>query len=115
MEKKINKRNIIKTAEYAAIAVFVLFFYRCPFKLITGIDCPGCGMTRAFKATVRLDFASAFEYHPLFWLIGLEAALYLFVTYILKKKINQKALIVIAVLTAVCMLAVWVYRVFIAA
>ena len=40
--------------------------YKCPFDFFLGIPCPGCGMTRAFFALIRLDFEEAFYYHPLF-------------------------------------------------
>ena len=29
--------------------------------------CPGCGMTRAVLAALRLDLAAAFGYHAMFW------------------------------------------------
>ncbi|MBO5291789.1 MAG: DUF2752 domain-containing protein [Lachnospiraceae bacterium] len=51
----------------------VLLFYKCPFRLFLGISCPGCGMSRAFLALLRLDFQSAFYYHPLFPLVILLA------------------------------------------
>lgn len=40
----------------------------CPILFLTGISCAGCGMSRAWLALLRLDLASAFAYHPLFWL-----------------------------------------------
>ncbi len=40
----------------------------CLFKNFTGIPCPGCGMTRAFFSLAKLDFSTAFYYHPLFLL-----------------------------------------------
>lgn len=46
--------------------VLFLFGITCPIKFITGVSCPGCGMTRAWLSVLRLDFAAAFHYHPLF-------------------------------------------------
>lgn len=37
----------------------------CGFKLLTGIDCPGCGMTRSFFALARGDLAESITMHPL--------------------------------------------------
>jgi len=37
----------------------------CPFNALTGLPCPGCGMTRAFLALGRLDFAGAYASNPL--------------------------------------------------
>ncbi len=31
----------------------------CLFKTVTGISCPACGMTRAFKAILHFDFLEA--------------------------------------------------------
>lgn len=36
----------------------------CPFRLLTSIPCPGCGMTRAFIALASLDIKQAFSYNP---------------------------------------------------
>lgn len=37
----------------------------CLFKAITGIPCPGCGMTRAFLELAKGDFVTAFQLNPL--------------------------------------------------
>lgn len=37
---------------------------RCPFKALTGLDCPGCGSQRAFQALLKGDFAAAWGYNP---------------------------------------------------
>ena len=41
----------------------------CVFHQATGLDCPGCGMSRAVLALARLDFAAAFGYNLLWPLI----------------------------------------------
>ena len=35
----------------------------CVFHEITGLDCPGCGVSRMLLALFRLDFAAAFAYN----------------------------------------------------
>lgn len=47
----------------------------CPFALITGTACPGCGLTRSAVALVRGDLGAALALHPLVlvvaaWLLG---------------------------------------------
>ena len=49
----------------------------CPIKFLFGISCPGCGMTRALYSVVILDFAAAFEFHPLWPLVPIFILLYL--------------------------------------
>lgn len=36
----------------------------CVFKKVTGLDCPGCGMTRATCATLNGDLGKAFYFNP---------------------------------------------------
>ena len=60
---------------------YVLLFLcgiTCPIKFTTGISCPGCGMTRACLALLRLDLGAALHYHPLVWLLPVALAAYLF-------------------------------------
>lgn len=82
MEKKSNLRqrlkigkeiflNDMKHAKWAILLVFAyfvllrkLFVTTCPVVLITGLPCPGCGMTRAFFLFLHLDFSGAWKMHP---------------------------------------------------
>lgn len=37
----------------------------CPFNMLTGLPCPGCGMTRAVNALLHGNWSQAITYHPL--------------------------------------------------
>jgi len=37
----------------------------CPFKMLTGLPCPTCGVTRAVMAMTRFDLGAAFAFNPL--------------------------------------------------
>lgn len=60
----------------ALVAVFALSGIGCPFYRIFGIPCPGCGMTRAFLACLRLDFTAAWRYHPMVFSLPYLLALF---------------------------------------
>jgi hypothetical protein len=36
----------------------------CPFKYITGIDCPGCGFQRSVLALLQGDLHKSFQFYP---------------------------------------------------
>lgn len=36
----------------------------CPFKFITGIDCPGCGFQRSLLALLQGDLHQSFQLYP---------------------------------------------------
>jgi len=36
----------------------------CPSRFVTGIDCPGCGLTRSVSCAVRGELSSSWGYHP---------------------------------------------------
>lgn len=40
----------------------------CVSKLVAGIDCYGCGMTRAIMHLIHLDFAAAYQFNKLSFL-----------------------------------------------
>jgi len=45
-------------------------FPRCPFRVLTGFTCPGCGVTRALHQILHGHFVSAFMLNPLFVLLS---------------------------------------------
>lgn len=72
--KKINKKRLIAVTAFTLSYLFaVLVLHRfgidCIFRTFFGISCPGCGMTHAFIALLRLDLASAFRYHPMIFFV----------------------------------------------
>ena len=39
------------------------FMPKCPFKMITGLSCPGCGIQRAIHALLHGEFTEAISYN----------------------------------------------------
>ena len=60
------------------------YFIGCPIRLITGIPCPSCGITRAYISLLNGDLSKAFYYHPLFFLLPI--ALVLVILLLLNEK-----------------------------
>ena len=92
--------------------VLIVLFYRCPANKIFGIDCPGCGLTRACLSALKLDFRSAFEYHPLFLIFGGGLLYFIFYEQIKKRfKISGKIELAVLLLIAALFVAVWLIRI----
>ena len=79
------------------------------FRLLTGIPCPGCGMTRAWLAALRLDFAAAFAYHPLFWAVPIAFVL-AFVREEMASGKVKRGIDIVVVTLCVLVIAVWIVR-----
>lgn len=74
----VNMTGVVSADMMAgAIPVF------CPFEALTGIPCPGCGMTRAMLRLVAGDPAGAAAYNPFcFFLVFMVIASVLPVRYL---------------------------------
>lgn len=81
----------------------------CVFRLMTGVPCPGCGMTRAWLAALRLDFAAAIAYHPLFWAVPIAFVLAFVREEVASSKLKRGIDIAVTVL-CVLVVAVWIVR-----
>lgn len=55
----------------------------CPFRLITGWKCPGCGVTHMCVALLRLDFKAAFAANPIILMLSPVLAL-IFLPYFVR-------------------------------
>jgi len=51
------------------------FFPACPFRLVTGFACPGCGSTRGMYALLHGDLITAFKFNP-FMVLALPFLIY---------------------------------------
>lgn len=68
----------------------IIWFPKCPFWVLTGYQCPACGVQRAAYHLLHLDFKKAFLYNP-FLIISIPYALALIkVTWFSPKNRNTK-------------------------
>lgn len=69
------------------------FFLKCPLKTMSGYDCAGCGVQRAFHGLLHLRIVKAFQYNPLYIISIPFLVLILFVNFskneILKARVNN--------------------------
>lgn len=80
----------------------------CPLLMITGFPCPGCGLTRAGTALLNLNFARAFELHPMIYPIAALAAVFVLYRYFFRK--STKPLLKYVIMILVMMGILYVYR-----
>ena len=58
-------------------------FAKCIVKTTTGIDCPGCGLTRSFVQLCHGHLSQSFAYHPL------GPLLYVFFVFLLGNRLSK--------------------------
>jgi hypothetical protein len=94
------KKRIFKTIFFLIIGILLLFGYYflnkktgfsvpCMIHEITGYYCPGCGITRMFFALIKFNFAEAFRYNQLVFILTPFLVFYFFYhiyLYIFEKK-----------------------------
>ncbi len=86
----------------------MIFGEFCPMKILTGLPCPGCGMTRAVFLMLIGHFAESFAMHPLALAWILLAAYFCICRYFLNRK--PKGAAVAAIILCVVMVPVYLYR-----
>lgn len=76
----------------------------CAFRNVTGLPCPGCGITRSYLSMFNGKIKEAFLYHPLFILPFAIAIIWMFKNRILffKKIYENKYLSIIILTIIVC-------------
>lgn len=90
--------------------VQICFGAFCPMVIVTGLPCPGCGMTRAVCYLLTGQFAKSWEMHPMGILWTALAVCFLLSRYWFAKPV--KALLRVGGVLAVCMLALYLYRMY---
>ena len=88
---KYKKKALISVAAILVVTALIIFFYidpnaypffpKCPFLVITGLDCPGCGSQRAFHQLLHFNIPAAFHQNPLVVLFGPYIVLGLYLEY----------------------------------
>jgi len=61
----------------------------CIFKILTGHDCWGCGMTRAFNALFDLHFREAYAFNPRIVIVA-PLMLWIWINMLLKQVSSLK-------------------------
>ncbi len=107
---KINKKEIEEHLKLICIFLFIFLIYilftGCPIKLLTGISCAGCGMSRAYFSLLHLNFREAFYYHPLFPCPIIFVAVYIMT----KLGFSQKAAKIIYGVMAFLFIGIYILR-----
>lgn len=68
---------------YLAVNQFTGFAIPCVFHLVTGLYCPGCGVTGMIISLLHFDFFGAFK-HNFAIMAGLPVLLYLFIAILVR-------------------------------
>lgn len=98
-----------KNAKTLLIALCIVAFYLCfgcPIRLLFGVCCPGCGMTRAALALLHFDFTGAWHFHPLIFVMPVFAVLFI----AMRKRLSDKAVYIMIAGFLMLLLAVYLYR-----
>ncbi len=85
----------------------------CSTKLLTGFDCPGCGLTRMIMAALRFDFKAAFNYNSAAFIISpviLAVGIVESIRYVKDGKGFSKVSEVIAIICGVVLLTYGIVR-----
>lgn len=105
-----KKKEIIE--RIFLIGIILIYFFlnfkfnisiSCIFYELTGLFCPGCGITRMFKSIIKLDFYQAFRYNPLVFIYLICYLVYFLLknTCLKNLKLNNKVINILLVITLV--------------
>lgn len=91
--KKVDKSLIYTIIVFLLINLiyYILFksFIPCIIHKITGLYCPGCGITRMIISIFELDFYQAFRFNPFLFILLVVTLLYQIIKLITKKLLTK--------------------------
>ena len=91
------------------LSVFEYFFGMiCPFRIMFGFSCPGCGMSRAIIALLHLDFMQAIHYHPLVICIPFIIFLFFRITSGMTKGTSKLLMVLVALFLTVYIIRIYI-------
>ncbi len=96
--KKSNLKEKLLWCGLILILIIVMYIFQVPclFNLLFKIDCPGCGITRAYISLFHWDIQQAFSYNPMFWAVPICVLIYFFDGKLFRNKwINDGFMILI--------------------
>ena len=85
------------------IVTQTIFGMICPFRILTGISCPACGLTRASISLLKGDIPTAINYNPTVFVWWTFIILFFIDRYIHKFKFNvfPAGAIIVGVITLI--------------
>lgn len=75
---------------YIKVSNYYNFEIDCIFYKLTGLYCPGCGITRMFESLFNLKFYQAFRFNPLVFVLLILFIIYLIIGLFISKPTLKK-------------------------
>ena len=116
MSRIIHSRTVKIILSHLGLAAVIFLWARfigCPLLRVFSIPCPGCGMTRACLRLVMLDFAGAWYYHPLVFVVPFSL-LWLFHYKAFRLPFGETGAKIVLIATLILLIAVYIIRMFFA-
>lgn len=105
--KRIKEKWVIIPILALAYLVLIILDASCFIRLISGIYCPFCGMTRATISLLFLNFPLAIQYNPMVFSLPLLLLYFLYDGKPFKNKIINVGIICLLVIGFI---TVWILR-----
>ena len=104
-----REKLLITAGLLLGVTVMYLLQAGCPFQRLTGVDCPGCGMTRAVLLALQGRFSEALQRH---WMVFSLPAVYL--VFLTDGRIFRRRWMNIALIALLCagFFLHWAWKIF---